>query len=151
MDIADSSVSDRENNHDHEIENKGIHKYRRYLPQVNQNKILRIFEFVYIMVDVLTFQTLAALANNLVSLNNGLFDGFPSIVIPSLVGLNKELNPNETLRITASQASWIGKMEYFNVAISCCELQVFTTNFHIFSASCAFFVHPIGAFTGNDL
>lgn len=54
------------------------------------------------------FQALAALANNLVSLNNGLFDGFPSIVIPSLIGLNKELNPNETLRITSQQASWIG-------------------------------------------
>lgn len=63
-----------------------------------------------VMANGSIFQTLAALANNLVSLNNGLFDGFPSIVIPSLIGLNQELNPNETLRITASQASWIGKI-----------------------------------------
>lgn len=32
---------------------------------------------------------------------------FPSIVIPSLTGTSKELNPDETLRVTASQASWL--------------------------------------------
>lgn len=57
---------------------------------------------------LLQFQTLAAMARNLVFMNNGFFDGFPSIVIPSLVGLSEQLNPDESIRITPSQASWIG-------------------------------------------
>lgn len=32
---------------------------------------------------------------------------FPSIVIPSLTGVSKALNPDETLHITAVQASWL--------------------------------------------
>lgn len=60
---------------------------------------------------------MAALANNLVFLNNGLFDGFPSIVIPSLIGLNTDLNPDETLRITSSQASWIGTFYFFYIKL----------------------------------
>lgn len=36
---------------------------------------------------------------------------FPSIVIPSLIGISKELNPDETLQMTAVQASWLGKVQ----------------------------------------
>lgn len=51
---------------------------------------------------------MAALARNLITMNTGLFEGLPTLIIPSLLGLSNKLNPNETIRITPSQASWIG-------------------------------------------
>lgn len=62
------------------------------------------------------------MARNLITMNTGLFEGFPTLVIPSLLGFSEELNPDETLRISASQASWL--------------------------ASFASMSHPIGAFMG---
>lgn len=59
----------------------------------------------------LDFKVMATMAKNLTVANSGLYDGFPSILIPSLIGLNQHLNPNEKLRITSRQASWIGKIE----------------------------------------
>lgn len=55
------------------------------------------------------FQFLASSAKNLLVLNLGLILAFPSIVIPSLSGISKELNPDETLNISAVQASWLGE------------------------------------------
>lgn len=54
-------------------------------------------------------QFLAAMAKNLIVVNKALFDGFPSIVISSLTGHSSDLNPNEMLNITDSQASWLCK------------------------------------------
>lgn len=51
------------------------------------------------------------MARNISRLNTGFFEGFPSIVIPSLIGLSRELNPDEVLLISPSQASWIGKFK----------------------------------------
>lgn len=59
--------------------------------------------------DAYQFQVMATMARNLITVNTGLFEGLPTLIIPSLLGLSKNLNPDETLRITASQASWIGK------------------------------------------
>lgn len=53
---------------------------------------------------------MASMAKNLTVASTGLYDGFSSILIPSILGLNQDLNPNETLRISASQASWIGRI-----------------------------------------
>lgn len=50
---------------------------------------------------------LGSLAKNLMILNIGEFAGFAAIVIPSLTGLSKELNPDEMVQITAAQASWL--------------------------------------------
>lgn len=63
-------------------------------------------------------QVLATLARNIIRLNTGLFEGFPSIVIPSLIGVSKELNPDEVLLISPSQASWIGKLIAVSLMIS---------------------------------
>lgn len=52
------------------------------------------------------------MAKNLIVVNKALFDGFPSIVLPSLLGKSQELNPNETLLITASQSSWLCKYSW---------------------------------------
>lgn len=51
------------------------------------------------------------MARNIIRLNTGLFEGFPSIVIPSLIGLSKELNPDEVLLISPSHASWISNLK----------------------------------------
>lgn len=50
---------------------------------------------------------LGSLAKNLMILNIGEFAGFSAIVISSLTGLSKELNPDETVQITPAQASWL--------------------------------------------
>lgn len=52
-------------------------------------------------------QVFAAMAKNLIVVNKALFDGFPSIVLPALQGTSHELNPNETLNISSSEASWL--------------------------------------------
>lgn len=33
---------------------------------------------------------------------------FPSIVVPSVLGNSKHLNPDEIFHMTASEASWLG-------------------------------------------
>lgn len=42
----------------------------------------------------------------------GLSVAFPTIVIPALLGLNNANNPNETVQLTAVQASWLGSIAY---------------------------------------
>lgn len=56
-------------------------------------------------------QFIASFARNLLYISLGLSDAFMTIVIPALTGISTELNPNETLRITAEQASWLGEWE----------------------------------------
>lgn len=48
-----------------------------------------------------------AVIKNLINFNKSLFDGFASIVIPSLIGIAASLNAHETIRIVASEASWL--------------------------------------------
>lgn len=86
-----------------------ISRFRRFLPQVKKNNQFISLNFYNVI--VLSFQVLATMARNIIRLNTGLFEGFPSIVIPSLTGLRKELNPDEVLLISSSQASWIGKLK----------------------------------------
>lgn len=58
------------------------------------------------------FQILAVGAKNLLILNKALFDGLPSIVIASLIGTSAEMNPEETLEISALQASSLCEFIY---------------------------------------
>lgn len=48
------------------------------------------------------------MARNLITLNTGLFEGFPAVMIPALLGLTSQTNSDEKLHVTPSQASWIG-------------------------------------------
>lgn len=57
-------------------------------------------------------QFLAGNAKNLLIWNIGLVLAFPTIVIPALTGLSKQLNPDETLQITGVQASWLGSFTF---------------------------------------
>lgn len=55
-------------------------------------------------------QFIASFARNLLYISLGFSDAFTAIVIPSLTGISSELNPDETLHITAAQASWLGEL-----------------------------------------
>lgn len=86
-----------------------ISTFRRLAPQVKD-------EYQYVNTINSNFnskictkfsQILVAITKNLISFNKSLFDGFSSIVIPSLIGIAVAQNPNETIRIEASQASWL--------------------------------------------
>lgn len=59
----------------------------------------------------ISFQILATGAKNLFLVNKALFDGLPSIVIASLIGISGEMTPGETLLISARQASWLCKFD----------------------------------------
>lgn len=54
-------------------------------------------------------QILASTAKNILLLDLGLALCFSTIVIPALTGDDKEHNPDEILRITPEQASWLGR------------------------------------------
>lgn len=43
----------------------------------------------------------------------GLSGTFPVIIIPALTGILNDHNQNETLSLTASEASWLGKFSIF--------------------------------------
>lgn len=58
------------------------------------------------------WQILASTIKNFLLLDLGLSIAFPTIVIPALTGLNSEINPNETIQLTAVQASWLGSIGY---------------------------------------
>lgn len=47
---------------------------------------------------------------NFLLLDLGLSLAIPTIVIPALTGKNNALNPNETVFVTAEQASWLGML-----------------------------------------
>lgn len=55
-------------------------------------------------------QILASTAKNTLLFNYGLAVTFPTILIPALTGLNTKLNPNETLRITPDESTWLGNI-----------------------------------------
>lgn len=58
-------------------------------------------------------QLLAATAKNFIIFNLGEFTAFSAIVIPSLIGLANDLNPDETVRIDGEQTSWLGECSFF--------------------------------------
>lgn len=63
----------------------------------------------FLKIENLTFvQFLASFAQNLIIWQFGLILAIPSIVVPSVIGVSQELNPDETLHMTAEQASWLG-------------------------------------------
>lgn len=59
------------------------------------------------------FKILASTTKNLLVLNAGFALGLITVLIPALSGLNPVANPDEPLRITNEQASWIGILIYF--------------------------------------
>lgn len=91
---------------------KHVSAFRRLLPQVRDAIIEKSLMDYSIIIIIIYYQFLnqflASSAKNFLIWNLGLILAFPSIVIPSLTGFSTALNPHETLRITAAQASWLG-------------------------------------------
>lgn len=54
-------------------------------------------------------QFLACMAKNLLLFDLGMAIGFPTIVIPVLLGLQNDRNPDEVIHMEAWQATWVGK------------------------------------------
>lgn len=53
-------------------------------------------------------QFLATTVKNILLFDLGLYVAFSGIVIPALTGIMNEHNLNEKLKLTPSQASWLG-------------------------------------------
>lgn len=105
----------------HEIEannqnGEKVSTFRRVLPQVmmhnfNINIIIQLQFIISICNSIRQF--LGACAKGVLVLNIGEFAAFPSIVIPSLIGMSKHLNPDESVQVTAEQTSWLCKVKSF--------------------------------------
>lgn len=54
-------------------------------------------------------QFLACMAKNLLLLDLGMAIGFPTIVIPVLLGLQPDRNPGEVIEMSGWEATWVGK------------------------------------------
>lgn len=90
-------------------------------------------------------QAIVTIIKNLIILNKSCFDGFSSLIIPSLLNISTALNPNETIEITANQASWLCKWSthfFF--------LKIFI-GFISFAASFTFIGHPFGSLLSGFL
>lgn len=59
--------------------------------------------------NVATSQTIATVVTTALLLDIGLSVSYPTVLISALTGLNNETNPNEFLRMSAVEASWMGK------------------------------------------
>lgn len=54
------------------------------------------------------FQFLCGFAHFLINWNMGMVLAIASIVVPSVIGTSKHLNPDEIFHMTTVQASWLG-------------------------------------------
>lgn len=61
------------------------------------------------------FQFVAASVNNMILFDIGLYMVIPGLIIPALTGILNEHNRNETLKLTAVQASWLGNVHLFEI------------------------------------
>lgn len=127
----------------------GVSKSRRILPQV------RIFGFKVTLTEFknqihcITFninskniiQFLCSFAQFLLSWNSGLVLAIPSIVVPSVIGISSNLNPDEILHMTPDEASWLG-INHSTVSIKSPSIQIYLLL--LFTASILFIVQPIG-------
>lgn len=72
------------------------------------------YQFIFSYFKTLFVSTLlqifATMAKNFDIFNLGEFTAIPSIVIPSLTGISKHLNPDETIRVSGDETSWLCKL-----------------------------------------
>lgn len=95
---------------DENVQINKVSTVRRLAPQVN-NTVKWILEIISNNFTFFFVQFIVATIKNLIILNKSLFDGFSTIVIPALLGISTNLDPNETIRITPSESSWLCKFQ----------------------------------------
>lgn len=95
---------------------------------------------------------MATTVENLLLFDMGLCNSFPFIIIAALTGFPNQHNVNESLSLTAVQASWLGKfaMAYRNeyVKWDCVTRMEFNGNFVLkyFQEVLDMFPSPLAAF-----
>lgn len=52
-------------------------------------------------------QIIVAIIKNMIVVLKNMFEGLPTLIIPSLLGISIGLNADETIRITPEQSSWL--------------------------------------------
>lgn len=72
---------------------------------------------------------IASTVKNFLLLDLGLSIAFPTIVIPALTGLNDQVNPNETIHMSAAQASWLGEHQNQSLMLNNYFIQGFVSFF----------------------
>lgn len=110
-----------------------VSTFRRILPQVRLNKTISESQKMHKILFTfwsLFAQIFGAMAKSLMIINIGEFLGFSALVIPSLTGLSQDLNPDEMVQITASQASWLCKFCIFFLVFSILNFSLFSLQQH---------------------
>lgn len=76
----------------------------------------------------------------------GMVIAISSIVIPSVIGMSNQLNPDETLHMTADDASWLGKTHHlclqFSISFASLSEKIIPND--CLAASFLYIVQPIG-------
>lgn len=89
------------------------------------------------------------MAKNFDIFNLGQFSVLPSIVIPSLTGISKELNPDETIHVSGDETSWLCKLfnasPYLIHSWTKSNKPFLFGSFNVLIASFAHVAHPIGS------
>lgn len=125
-----------------------VSSLRRVLPQVEiAFRIYSILHLIFVNQIImhwlsLFLQFLASSVNNLLIIDVGLILAFPSIVVPALTGLNRELNPNEFLQMSGVEASWLGNII---LDFDTCRMSFEISVYFLFAASASFIGQPIGS------
>lgn len=86
-------------------------RFKSFSAQVSKHNFIYLFVHYSAAVDKFesgVFQTIAVMGKNLLQIDIGLCLAYPDVLISALIGLNAEMNPNETILLTAEQASWLG-------------------------------------------
>lgn len=90
---------------------------------------------------------LVTFIKNLIIINKTIFDGSSSLILPALLGISTALNPNETIRISGNESSWLCECSH----CTCWSYYFhFNVNF-LFAASLTYVGHPFGGFLSGFL
>lgn len=94
--------------------------HRYFYIWLQNHKISKSLFYDVIIVCLLFFfhKVLACSAKNMFLLNFSLATNLPTIIIPALTGLNPSNNPNEHLKLSPEQQSWIGEFRQLYVIIN---------------------------------
>lgn len=95
-----------------------ITSFRRYLPQVFKSFCINSLSLLdFSKKNTFMNKILASSVKNLIIVDFGLSMAYSTILIPALMGLNSNFNPDETISITPDQATWLGNEIYFQFII----------------------------------
>ena len=111
-----------------------------FLPPNCQRKT----SYIDYLLRVLSSQFIATTVKNLLLIDWGLVTTFPTILIAAMTGVSNEHNRNESISITASEATWIGNSSSIYLFVLSLEiinsLMTFTS-----TGSICYLLQPFGS------